>query len=98
MRYFTIIQNVLTAIVIPFLAIIFGLSSIPAVYLFFKIISIGGVEASSFTEIDTVSLSDFLFVGTSLGVAIMTWGVVLVIQVAHTVAVSTQSWFHIVKP
>ena len=79
MRYFTIIQNVLTAIVIPFLAIIVGLSSIPAVYLFFKIISIGGVEASSFTEIDTVSLSDFLFVGTSLGVAIMTWGVVLVI-------------------
>ena len=59
MRYFTIIQNVLTAIVIPFLAIIVGLSSIPAVYLFFKIISIGGVEASSFTEVSMQSSSEY---------------------------------------
>ena len=34
MRNFTVIQNVLTAIVIPFLAVIVGISSIPAIYLF----------------------------------------------------------------
>ena len=79
MRGFTVVQNVLTALVIPFLAIIIGISSIPAIYLFFKILETGGVESSSFTEIDSVSLVEFLFVGMGLGLAIMAWGVTLVI-------------------
>tara|TARA_B100000902_G_scaffold3893_2_gene5021 strand:- start:50 stop:796 length:747 start_codon:yes stop_codon:yes gene_type:complete len=79
MRGFTVVQNVLTALVIPFLAIIIGISSIPAIYLFFKILETGGVESSSFAEIDSVSLVEFLFVGMGLGLAIMAWGVTLVI-------------------
>ena len=50
MRNFTVIQNVLTAIVIPFLAVIVGISSIPAIYLFLFILESGGVKASSFSE------------------------------------------------
>lgn len=79
MRNFTVIQNVLTAIVIPFLAVIVGISSIPAIYLFLFILESGGVKASSFSEIESVSLLDFLFVGMGLGMAIMSWGVTLVI-------------------
>ena len=67
MRGFTVIQNVLTAIVIPFLAVIVGISSVPAIYLFLFILELGGVEASSFSEIDSVSLLDFLIFGMGLG-------------------------------
>ena len=56
MRNFTVIQNVLTAIIIPLLAAIVGISSLPAIYLFLFVLELGGVEASSFSEIDSVSL------------------------------------------
>ena len=70
MRNFTVIQNVLTAIIIPLLAAIVGISSLPAIYLFLFVLESGGVEASSFSEIDSVSLLDSLFFGIGLGLSI----------------------------
>ena len=71
MRNFTVIQNVLTAIIIPLLAAIVGISSLPAIYLFLFGLESGGVEASSFSEIDSVSLLDSLFFGIGLGLSLI---------------------------
>jgi len=79
MRSFTIIQNFLTAILIPFLALILGLCSFPGIYIFFKVIGLMGISMSSFNEIDSVPLESFAITGVALGMGITAWGVTLVI-------------------
>ena len=79
MRSFTIIQNFLTAILIPFLALIIGLCSFPGIYIFFKIIDLLGISINSFNEIDSVPLESFVITGVALGMGITAWGVTLVI-------------------
>tara|TARA_B100000989_G_scaffold217792_1_gene165986 strand:- start:330 stop:1076 length:747 start_codon:yes stop_codon:yes gene_type:complete len=79
MRSFTIIQNFLTAILIPFLALIIGLCSFPGIYIFFKIIGLLGISTNSFNEIDSVPLESFAITGVALGMGITAWGVTLVI-------------------
>ena len=79
MRSFTIIQNFLTAILIPFLALIIGLCSFPGIYIFFKIIGLLGTSINSFNEIDSVPLESFAITGVALGMGITAWGVTLVI-------------------
>ena len=70
MRSFTIIQNFLTAILIPFLALIIGLCSFPGIYIFFKIIDLLGISINSFNEIDSVPLESFVITGVALGMGI----------------------------
>ena len=79
MRSFTIIQNFLTALLIPFLALIIGLCSFPGIYVFFKIIGLLGISINSFNEIDGVPLESFAITGVALGMGITAWGVTLVI-------------------
>ena len=79
MRSFTIIQNFLTALLIPFLALIIGLCSFPGIYVFFKIIGLLGISINSFNEIDVVPLESFAITGVALGMGITAWGVTLVI-------------------
>ena len=79
MRSFTIIQNFLTAILIPFLALIIGLCSFPGIYIFFKIIDLLGISINSFNEIDSVPFESFVMTGVALGMGITAWGVTLVI-------------------
>ena len=74
MRSFTIIQNFLTAIVIPFLALIVGVCSFPGIYIFFKIIGLFGTSIDSFNEIDSVPLEDLVITGVALGMGITAWG------------------------
>ena len=78
MRSFTIIQNFLTAILIPFLALIIGLCSFPGIYIFFKIIDLLGISINSFNEIDSVPLESFVITGVALGMGLSGWGVTLV--------------------
>ena len=80
MKSFTLVQNFLTALVIPFLAIIVGLSSLPGIYILFKIMDFFGTSAASFQQIDEVPLEDFVIAGTALGMGIIAWGVTLVIS------------------
>ena len=79
MRSFTIIQNFLTAILIPFLALIIGLCSFPGIYIFFKIIGLLGISINSFNDIDSVPLESLAITGVALGMGITAWGVTLVI-------------------
>ena len=79
MRAFTIIQNFLTAIAIPFLALIIGICSFPGIYIFFKITDLFGTGIDSFNHIDSVPLEDFVITGAALGMGITAWGVTLVI-------------------
>ena len=44
LKSFTIIQNLLTALVIPFLALIVGISAFPGVYVFYKILDITNTD------------------------------------------------------
>ena len=80
MRSFTLVQNLLTALVVPFLALIVGLSSLPGIYILFKIMDFFGTSASTFNQIDSVPLEDFVVVGIGLGMGITAWGVTLVIS------------------
>ena len=66
MRSFTLVQNLLTALVVPFLALIVGLSSLPGIYILFKIMDFFGTSASTFNQIDSVPLEDFVVVGIGL--------------------------------
>ena len=79
MRSFTLVQNLLTALVVPFLALIVGLSSLPGIYILFKIMDFFGTSGSTFNQIDSVPLEDFVVVGIGLGMGITAWGVTLVI-------------------
>jgi len=72
MKSFTIVQNLLTALVIPFLAIIVGLSSMPGIYVFYYIQEF----ANSF---GFMSLEQLGITGIAIGMGIMTWGISLVI-------------------
>ena len=67
---FTLIQNLLTLLIIPFLACIVGIAAVPAIALF--------------TELREVLSNgeywiDHLATGISLGMSIVAWGVTLVI-------------------
>ena len=67
---FTLIQNFLTLLIIPFLACIVGIAAVPAIALF--------------TELREILSNgdywiDHLATGISLGMSIVTWGVTLVI-------------------
>ncbi len=69
MKSFEIVQNVLTMLVVPFLAGVVGISAVPAVFLFFE------------ARVFLVSQDYWIeIVGTSLalGFACMLWGVTLV--------------------
>ena len=79
MRAFTLIQNSLTAMVVPFLALIIGLCSIPGIYIFFKFVGLFGASLDSFNRIVSVLLEDFVITGVALGLGITVWGVTLVI-------------------
>ena len=82
MRSFTIVQNLLTALVIPFLASIVGISALPGVYVFYKILDLTNTNPGSFLSSDIDSMPiilDFAITGISTGMAVMTWGISLVI-------------------
>lgn len=77
MKAFAIVQNFLTALVIPFLSIIVGLSSLPGIYLFLKTQNyLYGVK-------DVLVLpqtwQEFTITGIGMGMGMMLWGITLVI-------------------
>ena len=80
MKSFRIIQNLLTALVIPFLAFIVGISALPGVYIFYKILELTSTNPGSFlaSNIDTIPIQDFAITGIAIGMAMMTWGISLV--------------------
>jgi len=71
MKSFILIQNVLTAIIIPIFAMIIGLTSIPALALFYY-----GYEIS--TSNPENYIIELTGIGISLGLFVMTWGITLV--------------------
>ena len=83
MKSFTIIQNLLTALAIPFLAAIVGLASIPGIYLFYGILEFTGQQNimmdSSSTDMSMIHLEKVAITGMAAGMGIMTWGISLVI-------------------
>ena len=81
MKAFTIVQNFLTALVIPFLAFIVGIAALPGVYIFYKILEVTNTNPGSFlsSDIDTLPILDFAITGVATGMAMMTWGISLVI-------------------
>jgi acetyltransferase-like isoleucine patch superfamily enzyme len=82
LKAFTIVQNLLTALVIPFLAFIVGIAALPGVYVFYKILDLTNTNPESFlsSNIDSISIiSDFAITGIAAGMAMMTWGISLVI-------------------
>ena len=81
MKAFTIVQNFLTALVIPFLAFIVGIAALPGVYIFYKILEVTNTNPGSFlsSDIDTIPILDFAITGVATGMAMMTWGISLVI-------------------
>ena len=81
LKSFTIIQNLLTALVIPFLAFIVGISAFPGVYVFYKILDISNTDPGSFlaSNIDSIPLEDLAITGIATGMAMMIWGISLVI-------------------
>ena len=82
MKSFTIIQNLLTALVIPFLAIIVGLSSIPGSYIFYEILHLVELNSATdqFLQSDEYTLEKYAITGIAAGMGIMTWGITLVIS------------------
>ncbi|MAD72682.1 MAG: hypothetical protein CL973_02685, partial [Euryarchaeota archaeon] len=80
MKSFRIIQNLLTALVIPFLAFIVGISALPGVYIFYKILELTSTNPGSFlaSNIDTIPIQDFAITGIAIGMAMMAWGISLV--------------------
>ena len=83
MKSFTIVQNLLTALAIPFLAAIVGLASIPGIYIFYGILEFTGQQNimidSSSTDLSTIGLEKVAITGMAAGMGIMTWGISLVI-------------------
>ncbi|MDG1542975.1 MAG: DapH/DapD/GlmU-related protein [Candidatus Thalassarchaeaceae archaeon] len=81
MKSFTIVQNLLTAMVVPFLAAIVGLASVSGIYIFWKIQSLwSGNDPSLFMhDIDKVPWEQFAITGVAAGMGIMAWGITLVI-------------------
>tara|TARA_B100001094_G_C18138581_1_gene776566 strand:- start:989 stop:1735 length:747 start_codon:yes stop_codon:yes gene_type:complete len=79
MRAFTLVQNFLTALVIPFLAIIVGLSSIPGIYVFSGIITTFTETSSINWLMDVDSLGEIAIMGVAFGMGITVWGMTLVI-------------------
>jgi hypothetical protein len=81
MKSFTIIQNLLTALVIPFLAIIVGLSSIPGSYIFYEILHLVELNSATdqFLQSDEYALEKYAITGIAAGMGIMAWGITLVI-------------------
>ena len=79
MKAFTLVQNFLTALVIPFLAIIVGLSSIPGIYVFSGIITTFTETSSINWLMDVNSLGEIAILGVALGMGITVWGMTLVI-------------------
>ena len=81
MKSFRIVQNVLTASLIPFLAIIVGVAATPGVYVFYKILELTSTDPSLFMMIDfdSIAIGKFAFMGIATGMAMMTWGISLVI-------------------
>jgi acetyltransferase-like isoleucine patch superfamily enzyme len=83
MKSFTIIQNLLTALAIPFLAAIVGLASMPGIYLFYGILEFTGQQNimmdSSSTDMSMIHLEKVAITGMAAGMGIMTWGISLVI-------------------
>lgn len=71
MKAFTIVQNLLTTLVIPFLSIIVGLSSIPGIYMFYRIQDLI-FEGSNYGW-------ELVITGIALGTGVMIWGITLVI-------------------
>jgi Mg2+/citrate symporter len=77
MKAFAFFQNFLTALIIPFLSIIVGLSSLPGIYLFLKTQNyLYGVK-------DVLVLpqtwQEFTITGIGMGMGMMLWGITLVI-------------------
>ena len=72
MKAFIIIQNFLTALVIPIFAAIIGITAIPALALF----DYGYQISTSNTE---NYLLELMGIGVSLGLFVMAWGISLVI-------------------
>jgi len=72
MKSFIIIQNFLTALVIPIFAAIIGITAIPALALFNYGYEISTSNAESY-------FLELMGIGVSLGLFIMTWGISLVI-------------------
>ena len=81
MKSFRIVQNVLTASLIPFLAIIVGVAATPGVYVFYKILELTSTDPSLFmtNDLDSIAIEKFVFMGIATGMAMMTWGISLVI-------------------
>ena len=81
MKSFTIVQNLLTALVIPFLAIIVGLSSIPGSYIFYEILHLVELNSATdqFLQSDEYTLEKYAITGIAAGMGIMAWGITLVI-------------------
>jgi hypothetical protein len=81
MKSFTIVQNLLTALVIPFLAIIVGLSSIPGSYIFYEILHLVELNSATdqFLQSDEYALEKYAITGIAAGMGIMAWGITLVI-------------------
>ena len=77
MKSFRIVQNVLTALLIPFLAIIVGIAATPGVYVFYKILELTSTDLM--LNLDSIVIEEFVFMGIAIGVAMMTWGISLVI-------------------
>ena len=77
MKAFTLVQNFLTALVIPFLAIIVGLSSIPGIYVFSGIITTFTETSSINWLMDVNSLGEIAILGVALGMGITVWGICL---------------------
>ena len=71
----------MTALVVPFLAAIIGLSSVLGIYIFWKIQSLwSGNDPSLFMhDIDKVPWEQFAITGIATGMGIMAWGITLVI-------------------
>jgi|TARA_B110000495_G_scaffold119952_1_gene104111 acetyltransferase-like isoleucine patch superfamily enzyme len=82
MKSFRIVQNLLTALVIPFLAIIVGLSSIPGSYVFYEILHLAELNSATdqFLQSDEYTLEKYAITGIAAGMGIITWGISLVIN------------------
>ena len=72
LKSFIIIQNLLTALAIPFLAFIVGISAFPGVYAFYKILDITNTNPGTFlsSNIDSIPLEDLAITGIATGMAI----------------------------
>jgi len=78
MKSFTIVQNLLTAIVIPFLAIIVGLSSLPGIYVFYEIQDLMYEDWNGVLN-QPQNWEEFLITGIGAGMGVIVWGITLVI-------------------